>query len=430
MIVSRTVVREDKQDFGIVGVTTPNLPLISSPGGTVVDPNLAAVVQSEVDALLSSGVNKIIFISHLQGIDEDIALAAMVDGIDVMVAGGGDELLARPTDPLIPGDEPSGHYPQLATDINGTIVPVVTTAGSYGYLGDLEVDWDKNGNVVSWSGGPIRVAGGDEPDAVAADPAMQSAVVDPVAEFLADLSATVVASSQVGLDGVREHIRSVETNEGNLIADAYFAQATALAPAFGLPLPDVALTNGGGIRNDSILPAGDITALDTFDMLPFGNFVAVVPDVTRAEFKALIEETVRSIDADGSGGDGVFAQISGFTVNYDSTLPAGSRVTSIKVGATSIVAGGAVVAGPNLTVATNAFSSGGGDGWFGGPPGDLDRVTLGVTDQQALQSYLENDLAGLVTSAAYPEDAGDPGSCDGARIINDSVSCVNQFPTP
>jgi hypothetical protein len=39
-----------------------------------------------------------------------------------------------------------------------------------------------------------------------------------------------------------------------------------------LAMPDIALQNGGGIRNDSVIPADDITELDTFDMLPFSNF--------------------------------------------------------------------------------------------------------------------------------------------------------------
>jgi hypothetical protein len=51
----------------------------------------------------------------------------------------------------------------------------------------------------------------------------------------------------------------MESNEGNLVADALLFQATALAASFGAPIPHVALQNGGAIRNDTIIPAGDIT---------------------------------------------------------------------------------------------------------------------------------------------------------------------------
>jgi 5'-nucleotidase len=291
----------------------------------------------------------------------------------------------------------------------------------------LSVGWDDAGNVVTWTGGPIRVSGVAS-DAVAGDPVMQATVVDPVAAFLAELATTVVAETQVGLDAIRSHIRSIETNEGNLIADAYFWQATQSAPGFGVNLPDVAMTNGGGIRNDSIIPVGDLTALDTFSMLPFGNFVTVVEDVSWVDFKALLENAVARMNADGTSsgsGTGRFAQISGFTMEYDSSAAVGSRVMEVVLdGGPAIVIGGVVQAGGPLNIATNAFSAGGGDEWFGGPPG-APFTSLGVTDQQALQNFLEGPLGGVVTAAAYPEDAPPPGDCKGARIINTSGSCVN-----
>ena len=114
--------------------------------------------------------------------------------------------------------------------------------------------------------------------------------------------------------------------------------------------PDVALTNGGGIRNNNIIPAGPITALDTFSMLPFSNFVSMVEDYSRGDFKALLENAVSRMNPDGTSsgsGTGRFAQISGFTMTYDPNLPVGSRVIDVKLiaGAVPIVAAGAVVPG-------------------------------------------------------------------------------------
>jgi 5'-nucleotidase len=430
VIVASTVVEEDKETFGIVGVVTPNLPFISSPRDVVVDPDLTTVLQDAIDEFEADGVDQIILISHLQGVNEDIALAATLDGVDVMVAGGGDEVLANSGDLLVPGDTPFGSYPLIASDLDGTAIPVVTTAGDYKYLGALEVHWDGSGNVIGWTGGPIRVSGSGS-DAVAPDPIMKAAVVDPVAAYLDELATTVVATSEVGLDAIRPRIRSVETNEGNLIGDAYFWQATRKAAEFGVNAPDVALTNGGGIRNNNIIPAGPITALDTFSMLPFSNFVSMVENYSRGDFKALLENAVSRVSPDGTSsgsGTGRFAQISGFTMTYDPNLPVGSRVIDVELiaGAVPIVAAGAVVPGDPLNIATNAFSASGGDEWFGGPPGTT-FTTMGVTDQQALQNFLQGPLGGLVTAAAYPEDAGPAGSCEGVRISNLSGSCVSQF---
>ena len=83
----------------------------------VVIDDVAAAVQAEVDMLERKGVNKIILISHLQDIDADLALAPQLTGVDIMVAGGGDELLANPGDLLVPGDDVDeifGPYPLVA----------------------------------------------------------------------------------------------------------------------------------------------------------------------------------------------------------------------------------------------------------------------------------------------------------------------------
>ena len=77
--------------------------------------------------------------------------------------------------------------------------------------------------------------------------------------FLSALDQTIVGATEVPLDGIREHVRTEETNEGNLIADALLWQARQLAVDFGVPEADIAIQNGGGIRNDSVLPAGDLT---------------------------------------------------------------------------------------------------------------------------------------------------------------------------
>ncbi len=421
-IARSVVVKERGERIGIIGATTPNLPFISSPRDVVVDPDVAGAVQAEVDKLEMMGVDKIIFISHLQDVEGDIALAAELTGLDVMVAGGGDELLANPDDLLVPGDGPPfGPYPIIAVDGDGNEIPVVTTSGQYGYVGRLVVGFDKDGVVVAIgeNSGAVRVAGGDCngtfpcDDAVEPDAEVQAMVVDPVVAYLANLANNVIGVSEVDLDGLRDSVRSMETNEGNLIADSLFWQATELAASFGVAAPDVALQNGGGIRNDSIIPAGDITELDTFDMVPFPNFVTVLENIPRAQFKEILENAVsRTQPGDIPGGTGRFAQISGFSFEWSGSGTAqeldadgnvvtpGSRVLEVELDdGTAIVAGGAVVGGPDLTVATIDFLARGGDQYpYRGAP----FTSLGVSYQQALANYIETGLGGMITAADYP----------------------------
>jgi 5'-nucleotidase len=128
-IVHRTVVKTNGEALGVVGVTTPQLPFISSLRQVKVDHDVARVVQTEVDSLVAQGINKVILISHLQSLARDLALAPQLRDVDVIVAGGGDELLAQPTTLLLPGDKALQPYPLMTTDATGRSVPVVTTRG-------------------------------------------------------------------------------------------------------------------------------------------------------------------------------------------------------------------------------------------------------------------------------------------------------------
>ncbi len=429
VIVPAAIVKERGELIGVIGLETPNLPFISSPRNVVVSDDLVNIVQGQVDMLEAHGVDKIILSSHLQNIENDKGLIAQLDGVDVVIAGGGDELLANPGDLLLPGDEGAvyGEYPQVVSDMDGTMVPVVTTSGEYRYVGQLVVGFDKHGEVVEVvdRSGPVRVATGTcndtTPcdDAVTPDPTMQAMVVDPVEAYLAALGETVIATSEVDLDGLRSSVRSMESNEGNLIADALKWHAEQVAADYGVPVPDVALQNGGGIRNNTIIPAGPITELDTWDMVPFPNFVTFVPDIPRTQFKEILENAVACTQANDivvnpNCGSGRFAQISGFSFEWSAagigqilddagnvTTP-GTRVVEVALDdGTVIVTGGTVVPGAPIQIATIDFLANGGDQYpYRGAP----FIQLGATYQQALSNYIQDPagLNGMISAADYP----------------------------
>ncbi|TIC88262.1 bifunctional metallophosphatase/5'-nucleotidase [Nocardioides sp. GY 10113] len=419
-IVKRHVVWEKGEPIGIVGATTPALASISSPGDVEVLQDVAGIVQRQVNALTRRGVNKIILISHLQSVEEDRALVPMLRGVDVAIAGGGDELLANEGDALVPGDsisldpttgEPLS-YPLTATGGDGATVPIVTTAGDYKYLGKLVVKFNPRGKLLSVGddSGPLRVSGVED-DAVEPDAWIQENVVDPVQAYVDDLAANVVGTSQVALEGRRDPgVRSEETNLGNLMADSLLWTAQQKAAEYGLDAPVIGLQNGGGIRNNSLIPPGPITELNTFEIAAFSNFVSIVPDFPRAQLKELLENAVSKLPV----ADGRFAQVAGFSFTYDligtpmvieedgTVSQVGTRVQDVTLDdGTVIVQDGEVVDGPGISIATIDFSvRQDGDQWpFRGAP----FTTVGVTYQQALANYISDGLGGLITAADYPE---------------------------
>jgi len=445
-IAKRTTSVVDGVTVGFVGATTPDLPFISSPGDVVVDSNFAAAIQAEVDALTAAGVNHIVVLTHLQGISVERALAQQLRDVDVLVAGGGDELLWNPGQLLVPDDAVDansdgipdiryGSYPLYETDATGRQLPIITTRGDYRYVGRCVVDFDAAGVVtaIDPTSGPVRVAGTAQADGVIEDPTVKTEVTDPVTASVAALAANVIATSNVALDGRTSTIRSVETNEGNLCADSLLWNAQLLAKGEGLPRPVVAFQNGGGIRNNSILPAGNFTELNTFQFLPFSNFVAIIPALPVTTFKSLLENAVSRVSPPTgfpSSGNGRFAQVAGFRFTYSVAANPGSRVIDVVLDDNTVLVEDGVVVDPSATIvaASIDFLCRGGDEY---PLSGLAFEVVGVSYQQALFNFVTSPtgLNGVISSADYPSggegrivrftpSASFPADINGDGVVN------------
>lgn len=414
-IAPRVLLEVEGRKIGLIGLTTTSLPFVSTPGGVVVDTDLVGAVNAQIALLEAEGANIIILTTHLQNINGEIDLAAQLSGVDVIIAGGGGELLANPDDPLVPDDVAEDSYPVLANDLDGQIVPIVTTSGDYRYIGRLAVGFDAMGEVTEIfdESGVVRVSGNPEDaDFVMPEASIQAQVVDPVAAAVQALADNIIAFSDVPLDGVRARIRTEETNLGNLAADSTLWAATVVGPQFGAPTPDVAIQNGGGIRNDSVIPAGPISELDTFDILPFSNFTTVVPGISASRFKEIMENAVSRVELV----NGRFAQIAGFKMEFDPVGTAqviegdqivtpGTRVRSIVLNdGREIVRDGAVLANAEpVNIAIVDFLARGGDQYpfFGAA-----FTIVGVSYQQALRDYIVQHLGGEITAVDY-RDGGE-----------------------
>jgi hypothetical protein len=97
---------------------------------------------------------------------------------------------------------------------------------------------------------------------------------------------------------------------------------------------------------------------------PFPNFVTVVPSIPRAQFKGIMANLVACTQPGDVCGDARFSQISGFTFAWSASgvgqqLDADGNVTvpgtRVLDDGTPIIAGGAVVPGPAINVATLYF---------------------------------------------------------------------------
>lgn len=461
-IVTKTV-NGVEEKIGVVGVTTPLLRSISSPedvttigdnAGTPGFADLVSVVQAEVDKLTAQGVDKVVLVSHLQDINQERTLAGELQDVDVIVAAGSDTRLANPEDPLLPlaGEAAVPSYPLIfdsqtgaqvssLAEVSGDPLLVVSTDGEYKYLGNLQVEFTdgKISGILEPGSGPKR---NTALDGLTPRSDLVSQVLDPVNAFVETLKQTAVGVTNVPLDSVRTNVRAKSTLAGSLIADAVRDAAQDGAASVGLD-PDqilVGIQNGGGIRNDRRFSPGDtISAFDTFDVLPFSNFVSVVTDITAAELLEILERSVASQTAPDLGGGGQFLQLSGLEVIYDVTQPAqlvtaagaitspGSRIVSILLDPDNDrtgqilfdVAQGGFLVDPTqalFDLATINFTANGGDNFvtLASIPDSRKFTLSGVTYQAALEQYIREDLQGSV-------DAADIASGEGIRVRDRSA---------
>jgi len=429
---------------GVVGVTTPLLPGISSPPagvmrnwspGNTEQQNLQALlplVQAEIDDLRNNqGVRTIIVLSHLQGVaSERERLVPGLRGVDLVISGGGHELMRDPDDLLIPGTTAAfPTHPVFANDADGRAVPVVTSNFGNRYVGEVNIDLDDSTGAVRAIEGTrmIRVSGRlagaglapADPDAVAGDPVLFAQVVQPVLAHIAVLNAQLIGHTAVALNAARggactplpcrysEGIRRTETNLGNLVADSlrHFAGT------------DIALQNGGGIRA-GIAGPGPITVGDTFNALTFTNLVTVAREVNAAQLKDIFEHAFSGSTPNGVE-QGRFPQVSGLRIEYDTTRPArpntagnivasvglGERVRRIVLDDGSVLVDNGVVVDATRTVslATIDFLANGGDNYpFAANGVTFTKPVVNVTYQEALVRFLQTPKAqgGLRRSGA------------------------------
>lgn len=192
-------------------------------------------------------------------------------------------------------------------------------------------------------------------------------------------------------------IRRVETNLGDLVADAYRTKTGA----------DCAYTNGGGIRKN--IEAGDIKLSDVKDVQPFGNIVCLL-EVTGQQILDAMEWGCH-VNPKESGG---FPQISGMTFELDTAIPdpckandnglcigieGARRVSNLKIN------GEPVDPAKKYKLATLSYTAlNNGDGYtaFNG----CTVLEEGVAeDYTVIVDYIKNDLGGKI-SDAYKDPYG------------------------
>jgi 2',3'-cyclic-nucleotide 2'-phosphodiesterase (5'-nucleotidase family) len=307
----------DGVKVAVVGVTGEHALETSSPG----DLRIASAGETALRAaeeLRAAGADLVVAIGH---IDRALDRELMGSGAFDLVLSGHDHDLLLDYD---------GRAVLAEAREQAIYVPVITVSVTVEERdGRREVEWRPAFDVIETAG--------VEPDA-----AVAAKVADYEKRLDEELN-VAIGRMATELDSRRAAVRGGEAAIGNLIADAMREAAEA----------DVAITNGGGIRGDTVYaPGTELTRRDVLTELPFGNRTVKL-EVTGDVIRQALEHGLSQVEE----GAGRFPQVSGMIVTADLKAPAGSRVKQVTVG------GAPLDPARTYTLATNDFMARGGDGY-------------------------------------------------------------------
>ncbi|MDZ7794550.1 MAG: 5'-nucleotidase [Spirochaetia bacterium] len=178
---------------------------------------------------------------------------------------------------------------------------------------------------------------------------------------------TVIGETEISLNGERQHVRTQETNLGNLVCDIIRENTGA----------DIALYNGGGIRDSADL--GEITLETAMAILAFDNEVVTL-EMTGQQIWDALEHGLHGYPEVVGG----FLQVSGLRFYFDPSKEPYNRVGKVLVG------GSGISLNKTYTVATNGFIASGGDDFS--MMGEAKQLkTFELTDQKMFIRYIQEN---------------------------------------
>lgn len=371
----------DGVTVGVTGLAPEGMASVTNLGPDTEQISAEAALDIVSPKMRAAGVDVIVATSHLCGPDA-IALADSAADVDVIA---GDHCGSALETPYVSAD--------------GTIVSFA--GDEYQFLGEL---------TLSVADGEVSLAGFTLHDLAAAVGSLTpiAAIQEVVDTYDAQLDEelnVVIGERAVDWDTRTTVIRRSESAAGNYFTDE-------MRTAFGGS--DIAVTNSGGIRGNQVYPAGDITRREIAEIFPFGNKL-VQAEISGATLLEALEHAVSAdTDEDGLLAKGWFLQVSGLTFEFDSSLPAGSRVHTVLVG------GEPLDLDRIYTMATNDFLLGGGDGYtmfedlnvLVDSNGGMLLDTFLIQRIEARDTPITNDVEGRIVDTPEPQEPAEPTTKD------------------
>lgn len=372
---------------GIIGIDVVEKTIKSSnPSDEITFLNEEKTAQKYINELKSKGIEKIILLTHV-GFKSDIKLAQNLKGVDVIVGGDSHTLLGDFSAVGLKSVNPK--YPIIKTSSEGKKVCIVQ-AWNYAYVvGDLDVTFDKNGDVVSCKGTPTLLLGDEfvyettKKDGTKAKIKASGKELEKIKNIikkydfleqvkrdeqalktlekykkqLSDKEKKVIGKAKSFLGHVRipgTKYNGIELKNGSDIAPIVAKSFYDLSKE-----ADICIQNGGGVRIS--INKGDITIGLAYELLPFSNTLYNIK-MKGSEIKQVLEDALSSIYDDG-GSTGAFPYA--YALKYDIDISKGKnkRISNLEVKSRKTGKWSGLDADKMYVVVTNSYTANGKDGY-------------------------------------------------------------------
>jgi 2',3'-cyclic-nucleotide 2'-phosphodiesterase (5'-nucleotidase family) len=347
---------------------------------------LFTCAQNEVDELKAEGADLVICLGHL-GVDQEaidnkfssIDLYKNTKGIDFLIDGHSHTVMTSAA-----GNLPIQSTGTKMQDIGVIIIDNATKKIEDHYLLSLE---------------------GLQPEVIT------EAITNAVYSRVNREYGAAFATSEVELNGSKDPgNRTEETNNGDLITDAFIWIVAKDAGAITVDADHVvAITNGGGIR--AAIKPGSVSKKDVNTVMPFGNTVAVVYVTGEQLLEALEASTFNT-----PGAIGGYPQTAGIKFTLDTrksfakgaTYPGSTYSKPASINRISIesINGKPFSKTDTYAVVTNDFCARGGDTYYAFTYGG-DFYDTGIPMDEAVMDYIKTELKGVIPASKYAAPRGD-----------------------
>lgn len=306
-------------DVAIVGILTPSTMTSSTPAYFQDDDGsyiygisggedgsaLYGDVQAAIDAATSEGAEIVLALGHL-GVETpgdpwgSVETIENVSGLDAFIDGHSHTIMEGDT----------------VYDKDGEAVLLTQTGEYFGRIGMMVID-SETGEIETDFIEYDEAAGAPSSELYTGTEVLSDSAVDEIkTAWIASVNTQLgekIGTAEVTFDNYDEDgirlVRAQETNSGDFSADALYYLFDGMSMDV-----DVAVMNGGGVRNKAI--TGELSYLSCKEIHTFGN-VACLLTVTGQQILDALEWGSRNA---GVGEEGSFLHVSGLTYKVDTSV--------------------------------------------------------------------------------------------------------------